>query len=155
MQLSRTAMQRCAWRSCKVRCKRRRSVLPERVLDDLDLARGVDQRRIDLARVLHRVGDGLLGDGVEHHALQRNILFQRLLGAQHRLRAAQAAQVEDDIADPQQMRVIAAVAQGCGDGDIRLTVWQNLLISGVADANVATVTAAIARLIELCLEPSS
>ena len=31
------------------------------------------------------------------------------------------------------MRVIAAVAKACGDGDIRLTVWQNLLISGVPD----------------------
>ncbi len=30
-----------------------------------------------------------------------------------------------------QMRVIAALARQCGDGDIRLTVWQNLLISGV------------------------
>ena len=35
-----------------------------------------------------------------------------------------------------QMRVIAAVAQHCGDGDIRLTVWQNLLISGVPDAKL-------------------
>jgi ferredoxin-nitrite reductase len=30
-----------------------------------------------------------------------------------------------------QMRGLAAVARDCGDGDIRLTVWQNLLISGV------------------------
>jgi ferredoxin-nitrite reductase len=31
-----------------------------------------------------------------------------------------------------QMRALAAIARDCGDGDIRLTVWQNLLISGVA-----------------------
>jgi ferredoxin-nitrite reductase len=31
-----------------------------------------------------------------------------------------------------QMRALAAIAHDCGDGDIRLTVWQNLLISGVA-----------------------
>jgi ferredoxin-nitrite reductase len=31
-----------------------------------------------------------------------------------------------------QMRGLAAVAQELGDGDLRLTVWQNLLISGVA-----------------------
>src|SRR6201993_726523 len=31
-----------------------------------------------------------------------------------------------------QMRGIAEVARECGDGDIRLTVWQNLLISGVS-----------------------
>ncbi len=36
----------------------------------------------------------------------------------------------------QQMRAIAALARELGDGDIRLTVWQNLLVSGIADANV-------------------
>ncbi len=40
-----------------------------------------------------------------------------------------------------QMRVIAALARQCGDGDIRLTVWQNLLISGVPDAKVDDVLA--------------
>jgi ferredoxin-nitrite reductase len=45
-----------------------------------------------------------------------------------------------------QMRGIAAVARDCGDGDIRLTVWQNLLISGVADDKVASATAAIEAL---------
>jgi ferredoxin-nitrite reductase len=40
-----------------------------------------------------------------------------------------------------QMRVIAALARQCGDGDIRLTVWQNLLISGVSDAKVEDVLA--------------
>ncbi|MGL5363276.1 MAG: NirA family protein [Bosea sp. (in: a-proteobacteria)] len=38
-----------------------------------------------------------------------------------------------------QMRVIAALAKQCGDGDIRLTVWQNLLISGVPDAKLTDV----------------
>jgi ferredoxin-nitrite reductase len=42
-----------------------------------------------------------------------------------------------------QMRGIAAVARNFGDGDIRLTVWQNFLISGVADDNVAAACAAI------------
>ena len=28
---------------------------------------GVDQLHVDVARVLHRLGDGVLGDGVEHH----------------------------------------------------------------------------------------
>ncbi|MCR4523070.1 MULTISPECIES: NirA family protein [Bosea] len=41
----------------------------------------------------------------------------------------------------QQMRVIASIANQCGDGDIRLTVWQNLLISGVPDAKVDDVLA--------------
>ncbi len=45
-----------------------------------------------------------------------------------------------------QMRGLAAVAREFGDGDIRLTVWQNLLISGVADEQVAQAEAAIAVL---------
>ncbi len=37
----------------------------------------------------------------------------------------------------EQMRAVAALAREIGDGDIRLTVWQNLIISGVPDARVA------------------
>lgn len=36
-----------------------------------------------------------------------------------------------------QMRGLSALAHAYGDGDIRLTVWQNLLLSGVSDANIA------------------
>lgn len=46
----------------------------------------------------------------------------------------------------QQMRVIAAVAREVGDGDIRLTVWQNLLLSGVPDAKVDDATAHLAAI---------
>ena len=46
----------------------------------------------------------------------------------------------------EQMRGLAKLSADFGDGDIRLTVWQNLLLSGVADANVATVVAAIEAL---------
>ncbi len=35
-----------------------------------------------------------------------------------------------------QMRGLARLARDYGDGDIRLTVWQNLLLSGVADGDV-------------------
>lgn len=45
-----------------------------------------------------------------------------------------------------QMHGIAEIARSLGDGDIRLTVWQNLLISGVRDADVVDVEAAIATL---------
>jgi ferredoxin-nitrite reductase len=45
-----------------------------------------------------------------------------------------------------QMRGLAAIARTHGDGDIRLTVWQNLLISGIADADLATATAAVETL---------
>ncbi|UGV26731.1 NirA family protein [Rhodopseudomonas boonkerdii] len=42
-----------------------------------------------------------------------------------------------------QMRGLAKIAGDFGDGDIRLTVWQNLLISGVKDTNIALAFAAI------------
>jgi ferredoxin-nitrite reductase len=41
------------------------------------------------------------------------------------------------------MRGLAAVARDFGDGDIRLTVWQNLLISGVPEQRVEEAEAAI------------
>jgi ferredoxin-nitrite reductase len=46
----------------------------------------------------------------------------------------------------EQMRGLAKIAQDLGDGDIRLTVWQNLLISGVRDESVTLATAAIEKL---------
>jgi ferredoxin-nitrite reductase len=45
-----------------------------------------------------------------------------------------------------QMRGLAEIARAHGDGDIRLTVWQNLLISGVASDRIAEVEAAIGAL---------
>jgi ferredoxin-nitrite reductase len=44
------------------------------------------------------------------------------------------------------MHGLAAVAREFGDGDILLTVWQNLLISGVPAARVAAAEAAIAAI---------
>src|SRR5271155_1221740 len=43
----------------------------------------------------------------------------------------------------EQMRGLAKIARDLGDGEIRLTVWQNLLISGVGDENVGLAIAAI------------
>src|SRR6201985_1919471 len=43
----------------------------------------------------------------------------------------------------EQMRGLAKIAADLGDGDIRLTVWQNLLIPGVRDENVDLAIAAI------------
>lgn len=42
-----------------------------------------------------------------------------------------------------QMRALADIARDFGDGDIRLTVWQNLLISGVPDEKIAAAAAAV------------
>lgn len=45
-----------------------------------------------------------------------------------------------------QMEGLSKVARDFGDGDIRLTVWQNLLISGVSDEKLALAIAAIEAL---------
>ncbi len=45
-----------------------------------------------------------------------------------------------------QMHGLANIARELGDGDIRLTVWQNLLISGVRAANVRAACDAVAKL---------
>ncbi|MDB5620817.1 NirA family protein [Tardiphaga sp.] len=45
-----------------------------------------------------------------------------------------------------QMRGLSKIAGDLGDGEIRLTVWQNLLIPGVRDDNVALAMAAIEAL---------
>lgn len=45
-----------------------------------------------------------------------------------------------------QMRGLARIASDFGDGDIRLTVWQNLLISGVPDAKIAVAIQALEEL---------
>jgi ferredoxin-nitrite reductase len=48
--------------------------------------------------------------------------------------------------DCEQMRALAALSERLGDGDIRLTVWQNLLISGVRDEDVAEAEGKIAEI---------
>jgi ferredoxin-nitrite reductase len=53
----------------------------------------------------------------------------------------------------EQMRGLARIARDLGDGDIRLTVWQNLLIPGVRDENVERAIAAI-KAIGLAVEAS-
>ncbi|MBR1173640.1 NirA family protein [Bradyrhizobium sp. KB893862 SZCCT0404] len=53
----------------------------------------------------------------------------------------------------EQMRGLAKVSRDLGDGEIRLTVWQNLLISGVGDENVELAIAAIKQ-IGLAVEAS-
>jgi len=47
---------------------------------------------------------------------------------------------------PEQMRGLAGIARALGDGDIRLTVWQNLLISGVPADKLKNAVAGIKAL---------
>ena len=67
---------------------------------------GVDQGAVDLARVLHGVEHRLLGDGVEHHPLDR-LLLERVLLLQHfehvpgnRLALAIGVGGEDELVGP-------------------------------------------------------
>jgi ferredoxin-nitrite reductase len=53
-----------------------------------------------------------------------------------------------------QCRGVARIAQQYGDGQLRLTVWQNLIITGIADANVGDVEQALLE-IGLGSNPSS
>lgn len=45
--------------------------------------------------------------------------------------------------DCAQMRALTAIAREFGDGELRLTVWQNLLISGIAEARLEDAKAAV------------
>jgi ferredoxin-nitrite reductase len=47
---------------------------------------------------------------------------------------------------PEQARGLATIAHAFGDGGLRLTVWQNVLLTGVADAHVARAVDAIEAL---------
>lgn len=47
---------------------------------------------------------------------------------------------------PTQMKALARLAERFGSGELRLTVWQNLLIPNVASANVADLKAEILRI---------
>lgn len=47
---------------------------------------------------------------------------------------------------PDQVRGLAAISRAHGDGDIRLTVWQNLILSGVPTGRVAAALAEIKAL---------
>ena len=55
---------------------------------------------------------------------------------------------------PEQMRGLALVSRDFGDGDVRLTVWQNLMISGVPDDKITLAKIAIEAL-GLSIEPNS
>ena len=45
-----------------------------------------------------------------------------------------------------QVRALAEIARECGDGQIRLTVWQNFIFSGIPDARVAEVESQVEAL---------
>ncbi len=46
----------------------------------------------------------------------------------------------------EQMHGLAAIAESCGDGELRPTVWQNVIVTGVPDASVDEVRARVREL---------
>jgi ferredoxin-nitrite reductase len=44
-----------------------------------------------------------------------------------------------------QVRALAAIARDLGDGEIRLTVWQNVLVSGISEARLKRAQAAVEK----------
>ena len=63
---------------------------------------------------------------------------QRQVGLNYVGLVLQAGRLSTD-----QMRAVAEVSRRYGDGDLRLTVWQNILVSGVKDADVEAVRGAV------------
>jgi ferredoxin-nitrite reductase len=99
------------------------------VLDDLGIDRFVVLVEEKLGRKLDRVAPGALAgrpafDRTAHIGIRK----QRQPGLNWMGIVVPVGRLE-----VAQMRALAAIAQDCGDGDLRLTVWQNLLISGVPD----------------------
>jgi ferredoxin-nitrite reductase len=112
------------------------------VLDDWGFERFISETETILGRKLERIPEGVIAprpafDRSAHIGVHR----QSQEGFNWVGVALPVGKLTTD-----QMRGLARLAREHGDGDIRLTVWQNLLISGVADADIAAITAGIAAL---------
>ncbi len=89
--------------------------------------------RIDTAAILPRPEQDKRGHIGVHAQKQAGLNYIGVIGPVGRLTT-------------ERMRGLAAIADRYGSGTIRLTVWQNLLISDIADADVAAACAAITEL---------
>ena len=95
----------------------------EKFLEAVEAKLGRKLRRVEAAHVEPRpVQDRLAHVGV-HRQRQEGLNYIGVVLPVGKMMAAQ-------------LRELAAIAGSCGDGDIRLTVWQNLLISGIPDARL-------------------
>lgn len=111
------------------------------VLDDWGFAKFIGEVEKTLGRTLARVDAGLVKPRLPVNRLAH-------IGA-HRQRQAGLNWL--GVWTPlgkltaQDMRAVARVAREYGDGDIRLTVWQNLILSGVPDDKIEPARAALAQ----------
>jgi ferredoxin-nitrite reductase len=112
------------------------------VLDRWGLPKYIEAVEAELGRVLMRVDEAAieprpaqdrLGHIGVHRQRQDGLCYVGVLCPQARLQS-------------DQLRGLAAVADRYGSGTIRLTVWQNLLISDIPDAQVNAAKADIAAL---------
>jgi len=102
------------------------------VLDDWGIAKFVDAVEAKLGRKLTRVDAGLVAPRPPHDRLAHiGVHPQKQAGLNWIGVVLPVGKLTTA-----QMRSLSLISRECGDGDIRLTVWQNLLISGVPDGKL-------------------
>ena len=105
----------------------------DKFLSEVERELGLPLQRIDEAAILPRALPDKRGHIGVHPQKQAGLNYIGIVCPVGRLTTAQ-------------MRGLADIANRLGSGTIRLTVWQNLLISDIADANLADALTAIADL---------
>ena len=102
----------------------------EKFLAAVEEKLGEPLTRLDAVHVAPRPGYDRLGHIGVHRQRQEGLNYVGVV--------LEAGRLSTD-----QMRSIAEISRRHGDGDVRLTVWQNFILSGVKDADVETVRAAV------------
>ncbi len=105
----------------------------DRFLAAVEAKLGAPLARIDGAHVAPRPEPGRMAHLGVHPQKQPGLNWIGLVLPAGKLTAAQ-------------MRAVAALARDLGDGDVRLTVWQNLLVSGVPGGKIPEALARIAAM---------
>jgi ferredoxin-nitrite reductase len=104
-----------------------------RFLDAMEVFLGTPLLRVDAAAVLPRPAQDKHGHVGVHAQRQSGLNYAGIVVPQARMSVAT-------------MRGLADIAERFGSGTLRLTVWQNLLISDIADAALGDALKAIAAL---------
>lgn len=112
------------------------------VLDEWGFSRFVDEVETVLKRKLLRIEESALSPrpAIDRHA-HIGVHAQKQPGLNWVGASVPVGKMSAD-----QMTGVARLAREFGDGDIRLTVWQNFLLSGVRDAHVASLIEGLAQL---------
>ena len=109
------------------------------VLDDWGFDKFITEVEADLGRPLRKAPlDACQPRESDHRQAHIGFHAQRQEGLSYVGIALPVGRITSD-----QMRAIAAISDRWGDGDLRLTVWQNLLIPNIPDAAIEDVKAAI------------